>query len=157
MFSSSSYWVRISTFVSGYFSVICFVASSPLMMGMIMSITATLGVNRCTLSMASRPSTASPTTSMSFCRASSAPIPSLTTAWSSTTSTLILLSVLSRNFSAQAATEADSTGLIKYCSASSFRPSSIRHPLTRRFSGEASTTMRGTSLKSGLCLNHWCS
>src|SRR5665647_749135 len=89
-YSLSSCWDRITTRLSGYCLWISWVASSPPRPGMAISISTMSGESSRTLLMASRPSPASPTTSMSGESFKSARIPSLRMAWSSTMRTLIL-------------------------------------------------------------------
>src|SRR3990172_8084436 len=89
-YCESSYWLRIRIFVSLCFCRISRVASRPPSFGIAISMRTTSGFNLPVISMASRPISASPITSIPPCVSIIARIPSRTRAWSSAMSTVIL-------------------------------------------------------------------
>src|SRR6266851_1172187 len=98
-YSSSSCMVRIRTRVSGRASRMRRDASRPFNRGMLTSQTTTSGLVSSALRVASAPSPASPTTSMSPLPFRMPTIPSRTIVWSSATRTRILLAGLRRTVS----------------------------------------------------------
>src|SRR5574341_461049 len=90
MYSRSSYCVSTRILMRGFSFLIASVASSPPSPGIATSMRTTSGLRRRHCSTASRPSAASPTTSMSGESLRSARIPSLRIAWSSAMRTRIL-------------------------------------------------------------------
>src|SRR5215470_1505363 len=82
--------LSIKMAASGYFSLICRVASMPLSSGMAQSITVTRGRRLQASCTASWPSLASPTTEISSSSSSIRRKPRRTRAWSSTSRTVIL-------------------------------------------------------------------